>query len=73
FKHRASEMAELVIESKRLALSNEPPDKILDLIAQKLEGGPLGSVERREDSAAPEPATTAAALSAIERNAAVQR
>ena len=72
FKHRASEMAELVIESKRLALSNEPPDKILDLIAQKLEGGPLGSVERREDSAAPEPATTAAALSAIERNAAVQ-
>ncbi|MDX6694156.1 MAG: repair protein SbcD/Mre11 [Blastocatellia bacterium] len=70
FKHRAEEMAELVIESKRLALSNEPPDKILDLIAEKLDAQPT---PEREPSAAvnnePEPAPTAAALSAIERNA----
>ena len=32
FKSRAHEMAELVIEAKRQALSDEPPDKILELI-----------------------------------------
>ncbi len=72
YKHRAEEMAELVIESKRLALTNEPPDKILDLIAQKLESQP--PVETASETAsAPEsePAPTASALSAIERNAAV--
>ena len=69
YKARAREMAELVIESKRLALSNEPPDKILELIAQKLNGRAADSANERE----PEPAApTATALSAIERNAAVQ-
>ena len=72
YKGRARDMAELVIESKRLALSNEPPDKILELIAQKLDGRGLDSADQRGPRAEPEPAPTATALSAIERNAATQ-
>lgn len=72
FKHRAEEMAELVIESKRLALSNEPPDKILDLIAQKLGEPAAGNSEPAATNVEPEHAPTAAALSAIERNATAQ-
>jgi DNA repair exonuclease SbcCD nuclease subunit len=74
YKHRARDIAELVIESKRLALSNEPPDKIIDLIAQKLDVAASGSAGQTEQqSAEPEPtAPTATALSAIERNAAAQ-
>ena len=68
YKTRAHEMAELVIEAKKQALSNEPPDKILELIAQKLEQ--TESQEKR-DANAHEPAPTATALSAIERNAVV--
>jgi hypothetical protein len=66
YKGRAREIAELVIETKRQALSNETPDKILELIAQK-----LSQTQVAERAAAPEqqPAPTAAALSAIERNA----
>jgi exonuclease SbcD len=64
FKSRAREIAELVIEAKKQALSNEPPDKILDLIAQKLYAN-----EAQDKSEAAEHAPTAAALSAIERNA----
>jgi DNA repair protein SbcD/Mre11 len=37
YKTRSSEMASLIIEAKRRALNNEPPDKILDLIAHSLE------------------------------------
>jgi exonuclease SbcD len=66
YKARAHEMAELVIEAKRQALSNEPPDKILELIAQKLDQ--TESAEKPETTA-DEPAPTATALSAIERNA----
>jgi hypothetical protein len=69
YKARARDMAELVIESKRLALSNEPPDKILELIAQKLDGRTADSADQREPRAEPEHAPTATALSAIERNA----
>jgi exonuclease SbcD len=70
YKHRAREMAELVIEAKRQALSNEAPDKILELIAQKLDRD--GARDNRDsETAAAEPAPTAAALSAIERNAAI--
>ena len=69
FKHRAEEMAELVIESKRLALSNEPPDKILDLIAQKLDVTATSETEPQGADADLEHAPTATALSAIERNA----
>jgi exonuclease SbcD len=68
YKTRAHEMAELVIEAKKQALSNEPPDKILELIAQKLEQ--TESQEKR-DANAHDPAPTATALSAIERNAVV--
>ncbi len=72
FKHRAREMAELVIEAKKQALSNEAPDKILELIAQKL--GPTAAPEDARaaaQSGTSDPAPTAAALSAIERNAVV--
>ncbi len=73
FKNRARDIADLVIESKRLALSNETPDKILELIAQKLDeraaGGPAG--ESKKTIAEPESTPTPTALSAIERNAAV--
>ena len=73
YKHRAEEMAELVIESKRLALTNEPPDKILELIAQKLDGHAPGKGEPEAAAAAElEHAPTATALSAIERNATAQ-
>jgi exonuclease SbcD len=66
YKTRAREIAELVIEAKKQALSNEPPDKILELIAQK-----LNQSEAVEKAQATEHAPTAAALSAIERNAVV--
>ena len=66
FKSRAHEMAELVIEAKKQALSNEPPDKILELIAQKLEER---DKSEEQEADAPEHASTATALSAIERNA----
>jgi exonuclease SbcD len=66
YKGRAREIAELVIETKRQALGNEPPDKILELIAQK-----LSESEAKEKPVAieQERAPTANALSAIERNA----
>jgi DNA repair exonuclease SbcCD nuclease subunit len=66
YKTRAREIAELVIETKKQALSNEPPDKILELIAQKLDQSePKEKAQTSEQEHAP----TAAALSAIERNA----
>jgi DNA repair exonuclease SbcCD nuclease subunit len=71
YKHRAEEMAELVIESKRLALGNESPDKILDLIAQKLDAPARSEARPAATDAEPEHAPTATALSAIERNATV--
>jgi exonuclease SbcD len=66
YKTRAHEMAELVIEAKRQALSNETPDKILELISQKLDQSQ--ALEKLE-AAEREPAPTASALGAIERNA----
>jgi DNA repair exonuclease SbcCD nuclease subunit len=69
YKSRAKEMAELVIESKRLALASEPPDKILDLIAHKLEPDEQHA-SQQSDSEAETHAPTATALNAIERNAA---
>jgi exonuclease SbcD len=68
YKSRAHEMAELVIEAKRQALGNETPDKILELISQKLDQS--NAVEKQHDGATEhEHATTATALNAIERNA----
>ncbi|HKR02898.1 MAG TPA: exonuclease SbcCD subunit D [Pyrinomonadaceae bacterium] len=66
FKSRAREMAELIIEAKKQALGNESPDKILELIAQKLDQSVT-----KERAGETEHAPTAAALSAIERNAVV--
>jgi DNA repair protein SbcD/Mre11 len=68
YKARAREIAELVIETKKQALSNEPPDKILELIAQKLD---QSKPEEKPEAIEPDHAPTAAALSAIERNAVV--
>ena len=67
YKARAHEMAELVIEAKHQALSNEPPDKILELISQKL--GATETAEKQDRDTHDEHAPTASALSAIERNA----
>lgn len=64
FRERAREMAELVIESKRLALSQESPDKILELIEQKLDGSKPEAQQADTDDI-----PTPAGLSAIERNA----
>jgi exonuclease SbcD len=66
YKTRAREMAELVIEAKRQALSNETPDNILELISQKLD---QGEALKKQQAAEREPAPTATALGAIERNA----
>jgi exonuclease SbcD len=67
FKGRARDIANLIIEAKRQALSNESPDKILELIERQLAlGAPLATI--RQDTSANE-APTATALSAIERNA----
>ncbi len=69
YKDRASEIAELVIESKRLALTNEAPDKILDLISRKLDHQTGGSEHKRETVNEAEGPLAATALNAIERNA----
>jgi DNA repair exonuclease SbcCD nuclease subunit len=70
YKARARDVAELIIEAKKQALSNEPPDKILDLIERKLdEGAPLATAQTEKGDNAVEHAPTATALSAIERNA----
>lgn len=70
YKTRARAIAELIIEAKKQALSNEPPDKILDLIERKLdEGAAFASTQTEMSDDAPS-APTATALSAIERNAA---
>jgi hypothetical protein len=76
YKARSREMAELIVEAKRLALSSEPPDKILDLIAQKLEARHIEETADPQDTATEteqqQQLPTTAALNAIERNAAVQ-
>jgi DNA repair exonuclease SbcCD nuclease subunit len=64
YRERSRDMAELVIESKRLALSQEAPDKILELIEQKLDA--RANEEQKTET---ENLQTAAGLSAIERNA----
>jgi DNA repair exonuclease SbcCD nuclease subunit len=84
FRARAHDMAALTLEAKRLALGDESPEKILNLIEQQLEldagqteGAPsTGAADA--DATAPASMTTdeaelvasASALQAIERNAA---
>lgn len=67
YKSRAKEVAEVVVEAKRLALTGESPDKILDLIAEKLE--PHAPDISDKAAANLDSAPAAAALNAIERNA----
>jgi DNA repair exonuclease SbcCD nuclease subunit len=62
YRDRAREMAELVLEAKRRALGDEPPEAILELIEQKVEPRP------REDEAAAA-APSPSALGALERSA----
>jgi DNA repair exonuclease SbcCD nuclease subunit len=69
YRTRAREMAELVVESKRLALTSETPDKILDLIAQKLEGSRPPATEEQIEAVAETAPPTASALNALERSA----
>jgi DNA repair exonuclease SbcCD nuclease subunit len=61
YRDRAGEMAELVLEAKRRALGDEPPEAILELIEQKVE--PRARPDERESAPSP------AALGALERSA----
>jgi DNA repair protein SbcD/Mre11 len=61
YRDRAREMAELVLEAKRRALGDEPPESILELIEQKVE--PRARPDEREPTPSP------AALGALERSA----
>lgn len=74
FRERAEEIAALVIEAKRLALTDETPEKILDLIASKVGAeSPVSGEELRatsgEDDANHEAPVAASALQAVERSA----
>ena len=62
YRDRAREMAELVLEAKRRALGDEPPEAILELIEQKIEPRP-----REDETAATAPSPSA--LGALERSA----
>jgi DNA repair exonuclease SbcCD nuclease subunit len=64
FRDRAREMAELVLEAKRRALGDEPPETILELIEQKTEPRARDAAAGA-DAAAPSPS----ALGALERSA----
>jgi DNA repair exonuclease SbcCD nuclease subunit len=66
YRDRAREMAELVLEAKRRALGDEPPETILELIEQKIDERPAKDAHgAAETEAAPSPA----ALNALERSA----
>jgi DNA repair exonuclease SbcCD nuclease subunit len=64
YRDRAREMAELVLEAKRRALGDEPPESILELIEQKVEPRPRDA-GKEAAAAAPSPS----ALGALERSA----
>ncbi len=63
FRDRAGEMAELVLEAKRRALGDEPPESILELIEQKIEPSARAVAPVADDAPSP------GALGALERNA----
>ncbi|HEX8178145.1 MAG TPA: DNA repair exonuclease [Pyrinomonadaceae bacterium] len=77
FRTRAHEMAALVLEAKQLALSDESPEKILDLIEQHVapradettdaQIAPAAETEAETETELP---VTTSALRALERNAA---
>ena len=62
YRERAREMAELVLEAKRRALGDEPPEAILELIEQKVE-------PRAQAGPEPQAAPSPSALGALERSA----
>jgi DNA repair protein SbcD/Mre11 len=71
FRARAHEMAALVLEAKRLALAEESPEKILDLIEQH--AAPLAderAATQLVEASEAELTAPASALQALERNAA---
>ena len=68
FRDRAREMAELVLEAKRRALGDEPPETILELIEQKLDARPVSDTQQAAAADA-EAQPTPGALHALERSA----
>ncbi len=64
YRDRAREMAELVLEAKRRALGDEPPESILELIEQKVEPRTRDDGKEAAAAAAPSPS----ALGALERS-----
>jgi len=71
FRGHSRDMAELVIEAKRLALSSESPDKILELISQKIADQTKEIAATETHDASEHAPAMPTALNAIERNAAV--
>ncbi|HYY41241.1 MAG TPA: hypothetical protein VE775_00830, partial [Pyrinomonadaceae bacterium] len=76
FRTRAHEMAALVLEAKQLALSDESPEKILDLIEQHVvppadetTGALIAAAAETEAKTETELPVTTSALRALERNA----
>src|SRR5205823_2902135 len=69
FRDRAHEMAEVVLKAKQMALAEESPEKILDLIEQHV--APLAAAAAAQLAEANEQELTApaSALQALERNA----
>jgi DNA repair exonuclease SbcCD nuclease subunit len=71
FRDRAHEIAGLVLEAKKLALEDKSPEEILTIIEQQLgDDGPVAPTPGALDDA--ELVAPAAALQALERNAATQ-
>jgi DNA repair protein SbcD/Mre11 len=70
YRKRAHEMAALVLEAKRLALSDESPEKILDLIEQHIAPAAEATDAPPVPVDGPELTAPASALHALERNAA---
>jgi exonuclease SbcD len=64
YRDRAREMAELVLEAKRRALGDDPPETILELIEQKVEPR-----QRDDEKEAAAEAPSPSALGALERSA----
>jgi DNA repair exonuclease SbcCD nuclease subunit len=65
YRDRAHRLAGLVLEAKRLALADESPERILELVEQL----DAPADERAASATDPELVASAAALSALERNA----
>ena len=73
FKDRSEEISKLIIKAKQLALTDEPPEKILDLIASQT-GDASPTLETiaedaTDDAPLADAGLTARAAGAIERNA----